>query len=393
MNYILSIPVDFRYIPLFVFGWIVAVLVRKFAAIYRSELLKSTPQSVYFNRLYPIVVGLGVVLLYWWEIQQHGVSLAGKIQGIHINSDSQELLHLRFFSHLVLFVFLLAATYIDFEEMIIPDSITIPGTIIGLLFAAMCPQSLLPATQVLGIFDTFNYPVYSNASVPLHFASSLLAPKIAGTWALVLAVALWWFWCFTMVPRIWYLRLKFRIAAAIFWRHITRSRSTVYFVVLGVFGSCVITWFWYANATLNWQCFMSALIGLAAGMVSVWAVRLIGTFSLNQEALGFGDVTLMGMIGTFLGWQICIPVFFLASILGLLPAVIRWICGYGKALPYGPFLCAATVLMVVFWPAFWNFSEPFYTLGWFVPGMMGVCFIMLGVMLCVWCWIRDRIFR
>ena len=43
-------------------------------------------------------------------------------------------------------------------------------------------------------------------------------------------------------------------------------------------------------------------------------MRLIGTFALRREAMGFGDVTLMMMIGTFLGWQACLILFFLVAV-------------------------------------------------------------------------------
>ena len=42
----------------------------------------------------------------------------------------------------------------------------------------------------------------------------------------------------------------------------------------------------------------------------MWAVRIIGTLTLRQEAMGFGDVTLMAMIGAFTGWQSTLLIFF-----------------------------------------------------------------------------------
>ena len=38
--------------------------------------------------------------------------------------------------------------------------------------------------------------------------------------------------------------------------------------------------------------------------------------------MGVGDVTLMGMIGAFLGWQPCLMIFFLAPFFGLLVGVL-----------------------------------------------------------------------
>ncbi len=53
-------------------------------------------------------------------------------------------LHLEFAAHAVLIALMLAASMIDVDEKIIPDEITIPGTLLGLLVAAAWPWSLLP---------------------------------------------------------------------------------------------------------------------------------------------------------------------------------------------------------------------------------------------------------
>ncbi|MEZ6078737.1 MAG: prepilin peptidase [Pirellulaceae bacterium] len=42
-------------------------------------------------------------------------------------------LHWQFVGHFVLFVLMMIATFIDFDEQSIPDYVTIPGTVIGLL--------------------------------------------------------------------------------------------------------------------------------------------------------------------------------------------------------------------------------------------------------------------
>ncbi len=52
---------------------------------------------------------------------------------------------------------------------------------------------------------------------------------------------------------------------------------------------------------------------LAFGGV-IWAVRVLGRWTLRMEAMGFGDVTLMAMIGTYMGWQASLVVFFLAPL-------------------------------------------------------------------------------
>ena len=109
-----------------------------------------------------------------------------------------------------------------------------------------------------------------------------------------------------------------------------------------VMGTAAIVFTWALGGHANWAGMLTALIGLAASGGLVWAVRLIGTAALRREAMGFGDVTLMMMIGTFLGWQACIILFFLSPFAAL---VDRSRCNSclrrDDVIPYGPFLCLA----------------------------------------------------
>lgn len=58
---------------------------------------------------------------------------------------------------------------------------------------------------------------------------------------------------------------------------------------------------------------------------------------IPREAMGFGDVHLMGMIGAFFGWGGVLFALFASSLFAIIAAVIGRI-GFGKQLPYGPFL-------------------------------------------------------
>ena len=67
---------------------------------------------------------------------------------------------------------------------------------------------------------------------------------------------------------------------------------------------------------------------------------LSGTASsvvIPREAMGFGDVHLMGMIGAFFGWSGVLFALFASSIFALIAALIGRI-GFGRQLPFGPFL-------------------------------------------------------
>ena len=55
-----------------------------------------------------------------------------------------------------------------------------------------------------------------------------------------------------------------------------------------------------------------SVVGLIVGGAIVWFVRIAGAWVFRREAMGFGDVILMALIGSFLGWQATVLVFFLA---------------------------------------------------------------------------------
>ena len=61
----------------------------------------------------------------------------------------------------------------------------------------------------------------------------------------------------------------------------------------------------------------SAWLGLIVGAGLTQFVRKTAGFVFRREAMGFGDVTLMGMIGAFMGWQAAVLTFFLAPFFGL----------------------------------------------------------------------------
>lgn len=58
---------------------------------------------------------------------------------------------------------------------------------------------------------------------------------------------------------------------------------------------------------------------------------------IPREAMGFGDVHLMGMIGAFFGWSGVLFALFASSFYAIVLAIFARI-GFGRQLPFGPFL-------------------------------------------------------
>ena len=87
---------------------------------------------------------------------------------------------------------------------------------------------------------------------------------------------------------------------------------------------------------------------LIAGGV-VWAVRIGGSLAFGKEAMGLGDVHLMAAVGACLGWIDPTIAFFLAAFVGVAYAIVAQVFSgkLSKAMPYGPFLAIATLMVVI----------------------------------------------
>jgi leader peptidase (prepilin peptidase)/N-methyltransferase len=103
------------------------------------------------------------------------------------------------------------------------------------------------------------------------------------------------------------------------------------------------------NAPLWLVVLGAVLMGyLIAGGV-VWAIRIGGTLAFGKEAMGLGDVHMMAAVGACLGWIDPTLAFFLAAFVGVAYAIVAQIFRgkLSKAMPYGPFLAVATMMVVL----------------------------------------------
>jgi leader peptidase (prepilin peptidase)/N-methyltransferase len=92
-----------------------------------------------------------------------------------------------------------------------------------------------------------------------------------------------------------------------------------------------------------------SLLGMLAGLALFVALMLGGKLLFKREAMGGGDVVFGMMAGVFLGWKLTILMVFIASFLGTLMAIPLLLSRRdisGRAVPFGPFLAAATLVCV-----------------------------------------------
>ncbi len=106
---------------------------------------------------------------------------------------------------------------------------------------------------------------------------------------------------------------------------------------------------YFDNSANQWMIsLLASVVGILVSGGMIFFCGIIGKLILRKDAMGFGDVKLMGVIGGFLGWKLAVATFFLAPFFGLLFSVPRLISRRGNMIPYGPFLSLAAFICLLF---------------------------------------------
>ena len=105
-------------------------------------------------------------------------------------------------------------------------------------------------------------------------------------------------------------------------------------------------------AALCWS-----LCGLAGGFGFLWAVGAVFSRLFRKEALGFGDVKLIGAVGAFFGPWAALFTVVASSVVGSVAGLLMVMRGRAKlggftAVPYGPFLALGALAWMYWGPAF-----------------------------------------
>lgn len=93
--------------------------------------------------------------------------------------------------------------------------------------------------------------------------------------------------------------------------------------------------------------FLGSLFGYFVGAAAIWATRVFGTLAFGKEAMGLGDVHLMGAAGTVIGPVMVVFAFFIAPFFGLGWALFQMIFKKTRQIPYGPFLSLAVFTVMI----------------------------------------------
>jgi leader peptidase (prepilin peptidase) / N-methyltransferase len=88
----------------------------------------------------------------------------------------------------------------------------------------------------------------------------------------------------------------------------------------------------------------SAVIGAAAGYLSLWSVNQAYQLIARRPGMGYGDFKLLAALGAWMGWQMLLPIILLSAVAGSVVGVgLIMVQGRDRRIPipYGPFLAVA----------------------------------------------------
>lgn len=305
--------------------------------------------------------------LWWWEV------CAGAQLPSAVAADvSLTTLAWRWAGHLTLGGFLAAATWVDLRERVIPDAITLPGVVAGLAWAGLRPDSLPPIARAVP--RSFAAPVLE-ADV-LGLAGPLggpappewlgAAPALGGLGLAAALFAAWWLGCTAPPETDASGRRPFDLRPAV--------------LAAGLAGIGAAWW----HGGDHWLALVSAVVGMTAGMGLVWATRIGASRALGREALGFGDVTLMAVIGAWLGWQGALATCCIAVIVGLAHGLVQFVLARDNELPFGPSLCLGAGLVVVGWRPLWERLDPVFERPLEVVAVAAAVIVLTALTLAAW---------
>lgn len=101
------------------------------------------------------------------------------------------------------------------------------------------------------------------------------------------------------------------------------------------------------NTNAGISIFMNNMLGMIVGGGIFLIITLIGGLIAGKDAMGFGDVKLMGALGLFFGWMNIIMVAVMAFLLAAVISIIILVSRKKKAdeyIPFGPFIVISAII-------------------------------------------------
>lgn len=166
----------------------------------------------------------------------------------------------------------------------------------------------------------------------------------------LLFVAAFWKWQGSIETIFMWIWIALMIAGSFidFDHKLLPDFTTVGGMVLGLIYGAILSYFEKSYIPL-----MCSGIGLALGFGMLWLIRFFGTLAFKREAMGLGDVFLMGAVGTLFGPISVLAVLILSSVFGsvvglTMVALSKARLGKFVEIPFGPYICFSCLIWMFF---------------------------------------------
>ena len=96
---------------------------------------------------------------------------------------------------------------------------------------------------------------------------------------------------------------------------------------------------------------VDSLLGVLVGGGILWFLAWISPYVFGKEGMGGGDIKLMAMVGSFIGWQPALLAIMIGALLGSLVGgglIIARLMRREQYIPFGPFLAIGSLLALLF---------------------------------------------
>lgn len=153
----------------------------------------------------------------------------------------------------------------------------------------------------------------------------------------------WWAWPFEA-----YLLCALVVTTFVDLDHwIIPDKITLPGIVIGFISSFFVE-------RLTW---MNSLLGILFGGGSLLFVGWLYSLLAKKDGIGGGDIKYLAMAGAFLGLPATLMILILSSVVGSIFGLILLVLGRGHgktAIPFGPFLAIATLIVFLFGDPLWQ---------------------------------------
>lgn len=107
--------------------------------------------------------------------------------------------------------------------------------------------------------------------------------------------------------------------------------------------------FSFIQGISNLNIAIDSCLGMIVGTGIFLFITLVGSLISGKEAIGFGDVKLVGAIGLIFGWRSIIAISIIAFLVGSIFSIILLIIKRKKTdeyIPFGPFIVLASFIII-----------------------------------------------